>query len=144
MKAERRWSTQGEELDLEELEKEGFFEKMTKKIQILTDAIESVLLQVIQLSETLSKDPNSLPEMKAAVEQVKEELETLKGSTATMLELTGLKGDANKEQIWKSPAMRRTLDQQIALMSAKLRDAFTQMQSQVSFLKQYIQNENKR
>jgi hypothetical protein len=62
-------------------------------------------------------------------------MEMLKKAAQSMLEMTGLKGEAAQEAIWKSPAVRKALEQQVAAMATKLRTAFTQMQAQVASLK---------
>lgn len=132
---EKVWSSDGMEvIDYHEA-KEDYFDRISRQIEVLTEAIETVLIQLRAASEPLEKLMGEHRHFQLEFNVLKEELENLKEATTSLLHLTGKKGDRCEEMIWKSPQMQKNLEQQVAMMTAKLRDAFNAMQSQIKALR---------
>jgi len=135
-----RWNEFGEKIH----DSEGdYFDQVSKHTLALTKSLEDVWRALSHVAPLLGLSKEKQASIEKELQELSAALQALHGLNEELLKTVGLQGDEILEPIWKTPSMQRELEQQIELVTAKLREELQRIQNLVKEAKERMKDERK-
>lgn len=113
------WKVDGSPLSKSDLIKKDYFGKISEQTNALTNSLENVFNEVETMTTLIEQNPalkaafNKIPDLSEDLNELKEELKNLRSMNVEMEEGENLVSKEATETIWKTPAMRKIIGQEI-------------------------------
>lgn len=136
--AVREWNPDGSEISPEKVVKEDYFDKVTRQSGKLTEALTNVVGALKDVAEPLDPTKSLAKEM----QEISAELARLAELHKEVLEVSGVEDLSGEEKLWKNPTIKHELETHIDQMDSKMQGSFTQINSQLAFLRRLLKDLN--